>query len=257
MQKLFLTLTFIAAGALLAVNAFAGNPPSSNPSQPSSTTQADPAKKTTGTAPSPSNTTTMPTTTGSTSASKATGATGETTMGTMSGSFKLDMIQSWPMESRQAAEAIIAKYGMPKEFTSSMLIWEKTGPWKKTVVMKDAIDHQFPVAHKDVLKQVVDYKVPADKMDELAQFDGSILVDRTKGEIAVRCDSEENNFVAMNLADEIIRGKKTVAQARGMLTKAAQGKLADSEGMFKQGLKFQVATSPTADPDKASPGMGK
>lgn len=240
MQKLFLTLTFIAAGALLAVNAFAGNPPSSNPSQPSSTTPADPVKKTTGT-----------------TATTTTGATSETTIGTMSGSFKLDMIQAWPMESRQAAEAIIAKYGMPKEFTSSMLIWEKTGPWKKTVVMKDAIDHQFPVAHKDVLKQVIDYKVPADKMDELAQFDGSILVDRTKGEIAVRCDTEQNNFVAMNLADEIIRGKKTVAQARSTLTKAAQGQLAGSDGMFKEGLKFQVATSPTADPDKASPGMGK
>jgi hypothetical protein len=244
MKKTFITLAFIAAAAF-AFNALAGNPPSNNPSKPSTTTEADPAKKTTGTTPSTTTQTTQTTN------------EKETTIGTMSGSFKLDMIQGWPIESKQAAEAIIAKYGMPTEFTSSMLVWEKTGPWKKTVVMKEAIDHQFPIAHKDVLKQVVDYKVPADKTDELAQFDGSIIVDRTKGELAVRCDKEENNFLAINLADEIIKGKKTVKQARDMMAKGVTGKqLAGNEGMFKDGLKFQLATSSTADADKSIP-MGQ
>lgn len=252
MQKTFITLAFIAAGAF-AFNAFAGNPPTNNPAQPSSTTPADPAKKTTGTTPSSSSTSPSSTSTsGSMPMSK-----GETTIGTMSGSFKLDMIQSWPMESKIAAEAIIAKYGVPKEFTSSMLVWEKTGPWKKTVVMKDAVDHQFPIAHKDVLKQVVDYKVPADKADEIAQFDGSVIIDRTKGEVAVRCDKEESNFIAMNLVDEIVQGKKTVKQARDMMAKAVTGtKLAGNEGMFKDGFKFQLATSSTADADKSIP-MGR
>jgi hypothetical protein len=251
MQKTFITLAFIAAAAF-AFNALAGNPPSNNPSMPSTTTVADPAKKTTGSTPSTMTQTTTPST-----PSTMTQTTKETTIGTMSGSFKLDMIQAWPTESKQAAEAIIAKYGMPTEFTSSMLVWEQTGPWKKTVVMKEAVDHQFPIAHKDVLKQVVDYKVPADKTDELAQFDGSIIVDRTKGELAVRCDKEENNFLAINLADEIIKGKKTVKQARDMMAKAVTGKqLAGNEGMFKDGLKFQLATSSTADADKSIP-MGQ
>lgn len=252
MQKTFITLAFIAAGAF-AFNAFAGSPPSSNPAQPSSTTPADPAKKTTGTPPS---TTSSPSSTSPHSGMHGS-MKGDTTSGMMSHTFKLDMIQSWPVESRTAAEAIIAKYGMPKEFTSTMLVWEKTGPWKKTVVMKDAVDHQFPVAHKDVLKQVVDYKVPADKADEIAQFDGSVLIDRTKGEVAVRCDKEENNFIAMNLVDEIVQGKKNVKQAREMMAKAVTGsKLAGNEGMFKDGFKFQLATSSTADADKSMP-MGQ
>jgi hypothetical protein len=253
MQKTFIGLVFIAAIAL-AFNAFAGNPPSNNPSKPSSTTQADPAKK------SPTTSPTMPSTTSpsTTSPSMSPSTTSPMhTNGMAHGGFKLDMISAWPAESKQAAEAIMAKYGMPTEHTSSMLVWEKTGPWKKTVVMKDAIDHQFPIAHKDVLKQVVDYKVPADKADELAQFDGSVIIDRTKGEVAVRCDKEENNFIAMNLVDEIVKGKKTVKQARDMMAKAVTGtSLAGNEGMFKDGLKFQLATSSTADADKSIP-MGQ
>jgi hypothetical protein len=251
MQKTFIGLVFIAAAAL-ALNAFAANPPSNNPSKPSSTTQADPAKK------SPMTSTTPSTTSPSTTSPSTTSPTMSTTSNGMGhGSFKIDMISAWPAESKQAAEAIMAKYGMPTEHTSSMLVWEKTGPWKKTVVTKDAIDHQFPVAHKDVLKQVVDYKVPADKADELAQFDGSVIIDRTKGEVAVRCDKEENNFIAMNLVDEIVKGKKTVKQARDTMAKAVTGtQLAGNEGMFKDGLKFQVATSSTADADKSLP-MGR
>lgn len=256
MQKTFIMLAFIAIGAL-AFNALASNPPSNNPAQPSSTPPADPIKKATGTTPSTSPSPSMPASSMPSSSNAIMPMGKETTIGTMSGTFKLDMIQAWPTESKQAAEAIIAKYGMPTEFTSSMLVWEKTGPWKKTVVMKEAVDHQFPIAHKDVLKQVVDYKVPADKADELAQFDGSIIIDRTKGELAVRCDKEENNFLAINLADEIIQGKKTVKQARDMMAKAVMGKqLAGNEGMFKDGFKFQLASSSTADADKSVP-MGQ
>jgi hypothetical protein len=48
----------------------------------------------------------------------------------------------------------------------------------------------------------------------LAVFDGSVLVDRTKGEMSARCEGEAANFLALNLADEIVHGKKDVATAR-------------------------------------------
>ncbi len=50
--------------------------------------------------------------------------------------------------------------------------------------------------------------------DELAQFDGSVTVDRTQGTIAARCDKEENNFLALNLAHDVITKKKSVEEAR-------------------------------------------
>lgn len=183
-------------------------------------------------------------------------------MGDKMGSFDKSMIQSWPTESRTAADNMIAKHGQPHEFTSSMLRWNDVGQFEHIVVEKEAVEHQFPMAHKDVLKHVISYKVPADKMDELAQFDGSLLVDRTKGTLAARCDREESNLAALNLADEIVKGKKTAQQARDTMAKIASqmamknGKPQGELASYAQGLKFQVAPTGTADPDRAT-AMGK
>lgn len=192
--------------------------------------------------------------------------------GQMMGQFDRSMIQSWPTESRTAAENMIAKYGQPQEFTSSKLMWHDVGQFKHVSVEKEGVDHQFPKAHKGVLKQVISYKVPADKMDELAQFNGSLIVDRTKGELASRSDREEANFIALNLADEIIKGKTDPTKARDTLARAVSqlpasgsktaGSSSSKQGdgdlaSYAQGLKFQVARSGTADPDRASSAMGQ
>src|ERR1700730_5479015 len=47
----------------------------------------------------------------------------------------------------------------------------------------------------------------------LAVFDGSVLVDRTKGEMSARCEGEAANFLALNLADDIVHGRKDVESA--------------------------------------------
>jgi hypothetical protein len=44
----------------------------------------------------------------------------------------------------------------------------------------------FPTAHTDFLTQYIDYRVPVDRFDDLAAFDGSCLADRTAGEAAAR-----------------------------------------------------------------------
>lgn len=85
---------------------------------------------------------------------------------------------------------MIEKYGAPNEYTESMLIWNNNGPWKRTIVYKEEVDHHFPMPHKDVLEQFVNRNVPVEKFTELAQYDGSVIVERTKGEISARCDKE-------------------------------------------------------------------
>ena len=41
---------------------------------------------------------------------------------------------------------------------------------------------------------------------DLARFDGSVIVERTRGEIGARCDKEEMNYLALNLAHDIVTG---------------------------------------------------
>ena len=38
--------------------------------------------------------------------------------------------------------------------------------------------------------------------DELAAFDGAVIVERTKGEMSARCDREAANVLALNLVSE-------------------------------------------------------
>lgn len=68
-------------------------------------------------------------------------------------------VQSWPKEAKKAAQMMIQKYGQPDEVTTMRVVWHDNGPWKRTVVTKEETDHAFPMAHKDVLEQVVDYRV--------------------------------------------------------------------------------------------------
>lgn len=157
-------------------------------------------------------------------------------------------IEGWPDASRTAAEAMIAKYGAPDHASDMMLCWKNNGPWEKTVVFKEETDHNFPMPHKDVLEQCVSFKVPPDKVDELAKFDGSLKVDRTRGILSATCDKEEMNFLALNLAHDIIIGNKTVEEARDHLARAAAEFKKGQADQYTQRLHFE-AMARAADPD--------
>lgn len=158
--------------------------------------------------------------------------------------------ENWPANTKEASNVIIGKFGIPDELTSSSLIWKDKGVWKKTVLMRDEIPHDFPMPHTDYLLQTINYKVPVEKYDDLASFDGSVIVDRTKGTLSARCDREEMNFLALNLAHDIITGKKTVEEARDYYAKTAtkfkEGNKADT---YVQGLQFSVRQDETGDRD--------
>jgi hypothetical protein len=161
-------------------------------------------------------------------------------------------VQTWPAESKKAAQKMIQKYGQPDEVTASQLTWLGNGPWKRTIVYKEEVDHRFPAPHKDVLEQFVDYKVPADKFDELAMYDGSVIPERTKGEISARCDMEEANILALNLADEVATGKRSVEDARTFYGEQIMLLKQGKSSPYLSKLRFG-ADQRTADADKPLP----
>ncbi len=130
-----------------------------------------------------------------------------------------------------------------------MLIWYNNGPWKRTILYKEEIPHDFPKPHTDLLQQFIDYKTPVDKSDELATYDGSVIVERTKGEISARCDKEEMNFLALNLANDVATGNKTVEEARMYYAKAAMAFMNGEKDPYTQGLQFTVPHGNTGDRD--------
>ena len=145
---------------------------------------------------------------------------------------------------------MIAKYGQPNEVTPTMLMWHGNGPWKHTMVFKQEVKHDFPGPHIDVLQQVINYKVPLDKYDDLAMYDGSVVVERTNGVISARCDLEEANFLALNLANDVATGKRSVVQARKFYAETIMAFKKGGKPAYTQALQFRVPTTRTADADK-------
>ncbi|WP_256840839.1 hypothetical protein [Ornithinimicrobium cryptoxanthini] len=123
-------------------------------------------------------------------------------------------VQEWPHESRRAAELVIQEYGEPDEVSVTELTWHHVGPWKRVVATEWFENHAFPVPHVDCIECVIDYAVPVEKMTELAQFDGSIRVDRTAGELSVRCRSIASDTLKLNLVHDIVTGQRTWQAAR-------------------------------------------
>lgn len=106
--------------------------------------------------------------------------------------------------------------------------------------------------HTDAMQQFVDYNVPADKFDDLAMYDGSVVCNRTNGEISARCDKEGANFLALNLAHDIISGKKNVNEARHFYSTTVKKMINGGEPAYMQKLLFTPSIRNTEDKDKQS-----
>ncbi len=164
-------------------------------------------------------------------------------------------INDWPETAKKAAEAMMEKYGEPTEQTPSLLIWKNTGPFTHTMVYKEEIQHDFPMPHKDVLEQVLNYDVPVDKYDDLAEFDGSVIVERTQGTMAARCDKEAANILALNLANDIIKGTKSVQEAREFYGEAMMAMLKGDKKDYLKELQFEVTKTNVTNTDETTMDM--
>ncbi|RNF41137.1 hypothetical protein [Planococcus salinus] len=159
------------------------------------------------------------------------------------------IISEWPELSRKAAEQTIGFYGPPNEATNSRLFWFYNGPWKRTVVYRDQIPHDFPEPHVDMLESVIDYHVPPEKMSEIAAFDGSIIVERTKGEVAARCDLEAANILALNLMHDIVTDKKTAKQARKFCANEMAAYALNRPAPYAEQFQFELPAGEQFDTD--------
>lgn len=139
------------------------------------------------------------------------------------------IIAEWPNRPKLGAEQMLVKYGLPQEATSEQLIWHNQGPYKRITVTKSEDNHDFPKPHMDYMEHTINYVVPADKADTLSTYDGSLTFDRTRGEMSARCDLEGHNILTLNLAHDIVTGKKSADEARKAFGDAV---VADTQGKY-------------------------
>jgi hypothetical protein len=161
------------------------------------------------------------------------------------------IIESWPAAQKNIAGQMIEKYGLPNEAMPTKLFWYGNGPWKRTELSSDAVVHNWPTVHSDFLTQVIDYRVPPEMFHLIAMFDGSILCDRTRGEVAARCDTESANVLGMNMVHEIVTGKRTVEEARKTAVESTVAYNMGRSAPYAERLLFEVPQGGTEDLDKS------
>ena len=159
------------------------------------------------------------------------------------------IINDWNAMSKKAANLTINQYGPPNEATQSRLIWYKNGPWKRTIVYRDEIPHDFPQPHTDVIENYINYSVPTEMFSELAKFDGSVIVERTRGEVSSRCDMEAANILALNLMNDIVTRKLSAQEARDKYCEVTSAFMMNRLAPYAEKLQFDVSKEERYDTD--------
>lgn len=160
-----------------------------------------------------------------------------------------EVIRDWPKNPQESAKRLIDYYGQPDDYSKSWLVWYDTEDgWKRTVLSREEVPHEFPAHHCDYLEQFIDYKVPIEMYSKLAEYDGSVIAERTKGELSARCGGTSMNFVAINLAHDIITGRRSVAEARREYTRLYKAYQDGEKPPYTQAFQFELPKE-TRDPD--------
>jgi len=157
----------------------------------------------------------------------------------------------WPEESREAAQQVIDEFGKPDEATPTQLVWHDAGSWKRIIATKAFYEHNFPAPHIDCVESVVNYRVAPEKVSTIAHFDGSVVVDRTAGEVSARCHDVQANALALNLVHDIVTGERDMQEARDYYAQEFLNARRGQPTPYMDGLQF--APEPheeTADPDE-------
>ncbi len=158
-------------------------------------------------------------------------------------------IGTWESAPKQAAEAMIAKYGAPDEMTATRLFWMNNSPWKWTTLTNDPTNRNY--SSDNNLEQAVAFDIESDKLSDLAEFNQSIVANRAKGELSVYGNSEEANFLAINLAHDVSTGAKSVKAARNYHSKAINAFTSDDEqDVYMTGLQFEPSSKMSESKDE-------
>ncbi|MDZ4753330.1 MAG: hypothetical protein SGJ11_02390 [Phycisphaerae bacterium] len=80
-------------------------------------------------------------------------------------------MQGWPEETKEAAAVTIAAHGPPEAVGTGLIVWGKCGAWKRILLHRHDVPHEFAMPRKYVRLRFVDKTVPADTFDQLANCD--------------------------------------------------------------------------------------
>ncbi|HEX4046929.1 MAG TPA: hypothetical protein VH309_03800 [Elusimicrobiota bacterium] len=164
-------------------------------------------------------------------------------------------VASWPKMTKDAALALIEKYGRPSGTTDRMLVWDDAGPWKSVTLYRRAVKRDLPAPREYFLEDTIAYEVPAEKVQDLIEFDPALVIDETRGTLSSQSDGEKANILALNLAGEIVDGRRSVASAQEFMSATLLELMAGRSSPYAE--KLMISSPPkTGLPGAEPPATG-
>lgn len=157
-------------------------------------------------------------------------------------------LRDWPAPSRGVAEAMIKEYGEPDRFNRSMLVWNDNGDWKRSVVYRGP-------RPGGILEQTINYVVPDEKVSALERFDKRLRFDFAAGELSARSGSEKENYLILNLAEEIIDDKRGVEDSREFEAETEALLASGKPSPYLDGFRFSMDDDDLVLPDPSDPSV--
>jgi len=148
----------------------------------------------------------------------------------------------WKEKDAEAyVKSMTAVYGKPTSLLEGEIaIWEKKiGIFKKTFVKDEKVPHSFPAKHFDFLYSVFDLKVTEEQVKTLVDVSESIMVDRLKNEVTVRCQKMGANAITAQLVKDVVGGTVKARDAKTEYAKRIKGMMLPSgyKDEMKEGKK--------------------
>lgn len=153
-----------------------------------------------------------------------------------------DVIREWPRYAQDLAASIMQEYGAPDEIALSQLRWNDRKPYKRVVVFRDARSVDRP----DGLLESVAYEMPLRRASALEAFGHGVSYDPFLHELVSRAEDEPADRLALNLADEVIRERRSVAEAVAFYDKTMSLSFSGKLSPYMSGLLFEPSARTSA-----------
>jgi len=144
-------------------------------------------------------------------------------------------VEGWPEANKQAALAMIDKYGQPDSTIGDRLEWDNRGQYKRIVVDGHAPSNLM-------VENTVAYAAP--RHAGLVNLDAIVKPDVDKGELTSCGRSETANKAALNLSDDVMHGRKSADQARQEWTQTSKLEKSGKTSAISERLQFQPGIDP-------------
>lgn len=145
-------------------------------------------------------------------------------------------VSDWPETPRLAALRALERYGAPDSVSDRVAAWKDRGPWRSIDVYRDL------APRGGVVEQTVAFTAVPGVWQDLSALKMNVLYDPRHGLLSSSAASEEENILALNVAAEVLEGRRPIGQAAEFYERTLQLARAGKESPYTRRLLFKTGT---------------